>query len=245
MKKIDFLNPFSKGSSAVRTILVCLLDLVLLVPVFFVLLFAWIPLLFVLPIYFIVAYKKNLNKKAGYQGIAAFFVSLVLFLVMMNSKAPEIKQVSTVPPPIAASSLLDDSSSRDVSSLSSHSNSSEVSSVFSVSEPEEAVSSETPVSSKAPVVSSTPPKVEPQNEPAESPNTPAPEPQPEPQPDPEPAPQPEPEPAEDPNDSVTIYITKTGKRYHYDNHCNGGTYYESTLSEALRRGLTPCQKCVQ
>lgn len=44
--------------------------------------------------------------------------------------------------------------------------------------------------------------------------------------------------------SVTVYITKTGKRYHYDGTCNGGTYYESTLSEALGKGLTPCEKCV-
>lgn len=42
----------------------------------------------------------------------------------------------------------------------------------------------------------------------------------------------------------TIYITQTGKRYHYDNSCNGGTYIQSTLGEALRRGLTPCEKCV-
>lgn len=42
----------------------------------------------------------------------------------------------------------------------------------------------------------------------------------------------------------TVYVTMTGKRYHYDNHCNGGTYYESTLEEAKRSGLTPCQKCV-
>ena len=42
----------------------------------------------------------------------------------------------------------------------------------------------------------------------------------------------------------TVYITKTGKRYHYDDSCNGGTYYESTLEEALNRGLTPCEKCV-
>ena len=40
-------------------------------------------------------------------------------------------------------------------------------------------------------------------------------------------------------------ITKTGKRYHYSNSCNGGTYYASTLEEALRQGLTPCQKCVE
>lgn len=42
----------------------------------------------------------------------------------------------------------------------------------------------------------------------------------------------------------TIYVTNTGKRYHYDDHCNGGTYYPSTLEEAERRGLTPCNKCV-
>lgn len=44
---------------------------------------------------------------------------------------------------------------------------------------------------------------------------------------------------------TNIYVTKTGKRYHYDNHCNGGTYYLSTLSDALSRGLTPCNKCVK
>lgn len=41
-----------------------------------------------------------------------------------------------------------------------------------------------------------------------------------------------------------IYVTKSGKRYHYDSTCNGGTYYEATLEEALRRNLTPCEKCV-
>lgn len=40
-----------------------------------------------------------------------------------------------------------------------------------------------------------------------------------------------------------VYITPTGKRYHYDSNCNGGTYIPSTLQEALRRGLTPCEKC--
>lgn len=42
----------------------------------------------------------------------------------------------------------------------------------------------------------------------------------------------------------TVYITKTGKKYHYDGSCNGGTYIASTLEEALSRGLTPCQKCI-
>lgn len=42
-----------------------------------------------------------------------------------------------------------------------------------------------------------------------------------------------------------IYITRTGSKYHYDNTCNGGTYYESTLAEAMGRGLEPCAKCVK
>lgn len=52
--------------------------------------------------------------------------------------------------------------------------------------------------------------------------------------------------SEEPDSSElrTIYITKTGKKYHYDPHCNGGTYYESTLAEAKRRGLQPCKKCI-
>lgn len=44
--------------------------------------------------------------------------------------------------------------------------------------------------------------------------------------------------------SRTVYITKTGKKYHYSDQCNGGTYYPSTLGEALSKGLTPCNKCV-
>lgn len=40
-----------------------------------------------------------------------------------------------------------------------------------------------------------------------------------------------------------VYRTKSGKRYHYDDSCNGGTYYEVTLDAAKSAGLTPCQKC--
>lgn len=42
----------------------------------------------------------------------------------------------------------------------------------------------------------------------------------------------------------TVYVTKTGKKYHYSSTCNGGKYYSSTLSGAKARGLTPCDKCV-
>ena len=49
---------------------------------------------------------------------------------------------------------------------------------------------------------------------------------------------------ENPDDYVTVYYTKTGEKYHYENPCGRGTYYECTLSEAKSRGLTPCEKCV-
>lgn len=39
-----------------------------------------------------------------------------------------------------------------------------------------------------------------------------------------------------------IYITRTGECYHA-RACGNGTYYLSTLSEALALGLRPCQKC--
>ena len=44
--------------------------------------------------------------------------------------------------------------------------------------------------------------------------------------------------------SVIVYVTRTGSKYHYDNNCGNGTYYESTMEEALSRNLEPCEKCV-
>lgn len=48
------------------------------------------------------------------------------------------------------------------------------------------------------------------------------------------------------NQGRKIYRTPTGKKYHYDNNCNGGsgTYYETTLEEAINSHLEPCKKCV-
>lgn len=46
------------------------------------------------------------------------------------------------------------------------------------------------------------------------------------------------------NNSIQVYVTPTGKKYHYDSSCNGGNYSPSTLREAQDRGLTPCKKCV-
>lgn len=41
-----------------------------------------------------------------------------------------------------------------------------------------------------------------------------------------------------------VYYTRTGSKYHYENPCGRGTYYECTLDEALAKGLDPCGKCV-
>lgn len=73
-------------------------------------------------------------------------------------------------------------------------------------------------------------------------STPAPEPQPEPAPVVDSTPEPESKPAQE--TSRTVYITKTGKRYHFDGNCGNGEYIPSTLAEAEARGLTPCAKCV-
>lgn len=40
----------------------------------------------------------------------------------------------------------------------------------------------------------------------------------------------------------TVYITRTGAKYH-THKCGNGTYYPTTLSDAQSRGLTPCLKC--
>lgn len=41
-----------------------------------------------------------------------------------------------------------------------------------------------------------------------------------------------------------VYITKTGKKYHYSFDCSSVDFYECTLDEALEMGLEPCGKCV-
>lgn len=50
---------------------------------------------------------------------------------------------------------------------------------------------------------------------------------------------------EDTEDEVTVYITNTGKCYHYDSHCGNGDYFETSLDSALGMGLKPCKKCVE
>ena len=44
---------------------------------------------------------------------------------------------------------------------------------------------------------------------------------------------------------TTVYITKTGKSYHYINPCGNGTYYAVDLSWAKANGYSPCGKCAK
>ncbi len=43
----------------------------------------------------------------------------------------------------------------------------------------------------------------------------------------------------------TVYITPTGKRYHYSKACAGKNASEASLSTAVNLGLTPCGKCAK
>lgn len=47
-----------------------------------------------------------------------------------------------------------------------------------------------------------------------------------------------------PEEKKPTYITRTGKKYHYDPNCNGGTYWEAPFSTAIGMGLEPCEKCI-
>lgn len=48
-----------------------------------------------------------------------------------------------------------------------------------------------------------------------------------------------------PENERSVYITRTGEKYHYDSTCNGGTYYEVPMQTAIDMGLTPCEKCAK
>lgn len=47
------------------------------------------------------------------------------------------------------------------------------------------------------------------------------------------------------DNSRTVYITPTGKRYHLDPDCGGKNSTATTLNKAEKLGLTPCAKCAQ
>lgn len=41
-----------------------------------------------------------------------------------------------------------------------------------------------------------------------------------------------------------VYISKTGSKYHALSKCNGGNYNSIALNEAIKKGYTPCKRCV-
>ena len=42
-----------------------------------------------------------------------------------------------------------------------------------------------------------------------------------------------------------VYITENGERYHFNDNCSKGEYFQVTIDEALEKGLTPCKRCVE
>ena len=45
--------------------------------------------------------------------------------------------------------------------------------------------------------------------------------------------------------SMTVYVTPSGKKYHFSNTCPGKNSTEITLDEALTSGREACKKCVK
>lgn len=52
-------------------------------------------------------------------------------------------------------------------------------------------------------------------------------------------------PAEDTADSKIVYVTPSGKRYHYSKSCAGNNAKETTMDEAIAAGKTPCGTCAK
>lgn len=46
-------------------------------------------------------------------------------------------------------------------------------------------------------------------------------------------------------DDRTVYVSATGKKYHYDQKCAGKQPTATTLSAAVSNGKTACMKCVE
>lgn len=47
------------------------------------------------------------------------------------------------------------------------------------------------------------------------------------------------------NIGSTVYITPTGKRYHYRSTCGGKNSKSTSLDSAINSGYTPCKKCAR
>lgn len=45
--------------------------------------------------------------------------------------------------------------------------------------------------------------------------------------------------------SKIVYITKSGKKYHYSNSCSKGNFTAISIKDAIEKGYEPCKKCVK
>ncbi len=50
-------------------------------------------------------------------------------------------------------------------------------------------------------------------------------------------------PSQPSSTNINVYITPTGKRYHYSKSCAGKNATLTTKDKALKQGLTACKKC--
>ena len=48
---------------------------------------------------------------------------------------------------------------------------------------------------------------------------------------------------EEQKNSITVYVTPSGKRYHLDPDCGGKNSSATDLDRAINMGKTPCKKC--
>lgn len=165
---------------------------------------------------------RKSGKKPKRKWIIAVAVIAALYILGSGGKSDEVPAPENHPEPQAQTEVQDDAAKEM---------------------PQEAEpTAEAPEEPPAPAEEPAEPQPEPQTElPQETPQAQQPS-EPEKPAEAPAAPAADPAPAQ--GNARTVYVTKTGKRYHYDSSCNGGTYYPSTLAEAKSRGLTPCKKCV-
>ncbi len=45
------------------------------------------------------------------------------------------------------------------------------------------------------------------------------------------------------NSQGTVYVSKTGAKYHFLSNCNGGNFYSISFNDAVSKGYTACLRC--
>lgn len=47
------------------------------------------------------------------------------------------------------------------------------------------------------------------------------------------------------NDEITVWVSKSGSKYHFDSNCGGHEYTPTAKSAAIAKGLSACKKCAK